>query len=250
MSIDKDYEVKILKMVVDEYLNQIVFPTKESLNALENNSDRVVWDLATKIYKESGHKVELCMVRNIVDLRIIDLKYQLEKLETEKKARAEREAELARKARAEAEIKAELERKARAEAEMKALEAEREALANNLQEIGGEDVSRAKVFVKLRKIISEELSVNESKVTLNSHLSNDLGADGHNLYGLVIALEEEFDIEIPDSVAQEQLHIDYPYSNASLWNMSSGSYYSSDGGGGANCIVENFLDYICAKTSV
>ena len=196
MSTDKDYEVKILKMVVNEYLNQITFPTKESIKALENNPDGVVWELATKIYKESGHKVELCIIRNIVDFRITYVKYQLEKLEAERKARAEREAELARKARAEAEIKAELERKARAEAEMKALEAEREALADILQEIGGDDVSRAKVFVKLRKIICEELNVDESQITLNSHLENDLGADEYDEIELLMAVEEEFNIEI------------------------------------------------------
>jgi acyl carrier protein len=259
VSTDKNYEAKMLKMVVNEYLNQTTFPTKESIKALEYNPAGAVWELATKIYKESGHKVELCIVRNIVDHRITNLKYQLEKLEIEKKARAERQSELARKARAEAERLAEFARKARAEAEKKAelerqarAKAEREALADILQKIGGDDVGRAKVFVKLRKIISEQLSVNESAVTLKSHLSTDLGADNTDAYELVMALEEEFDIEIPDEVAESQLNIDI--SDAFICfrttppckNWVEPTSYTA-GSTGSNCIVENFFNFICAK---
>jgi hypothetical protein len=116
VSTDKDYEAKMLKMVANKYLNQTTFLQRKVLK-LEDNPDGASWELATKIYKESGHKVELCIVRNIVDHRITDLKYRLEKLEIEKKARDERQSELARKARAEAERLADLARKARAEAE-------------------------------------------------------------------------------------------------------------------------------------
>lgn len=179
MSTDKDYEAKILRMVVNEYLNQTTFSTEKSIKALEDNPDEAVWELATKIYKESGHKVELCMVRDIVDLRITDWKYQLEKLEIEEKARAEAEE------------------KARAEAERKAVEAKWEVLSAILQEIG-DDVGRAKVFVKLWEIISEQLSVYERAVTLNSSIANDLGADELDELELRIAVEEEFDIEISD----------------------------------------------------
>ena len=62
----------------------------------------------------------------------------------------------------------------------------------------GVDESQAKIFVKVRKIVSEQLEVDESEVTLDSHISNDLNADEIDTVELAMALEEEFDIEIPE----------------------------------------------------
>ncbi|MBE9058356.1 acyl carrier protein [Sphaerospermopsis sp. LEGE 08334] len=59
-----------------------------------------------------------------------------------------------------------------------------------------------KVFRKLKRIISEQLNVNENKIDLNTNFIEDLGADSLDAVELVMAIEEEFDIEIPDQVAE------------------------------------------------
>lgn len=53
------------------------------------------------------------------------------------------------------------------------------------------------MFEKIKAIIAEQLNVEEDTVTLESSFKNDLGADSLDLFELVMALEEEFDVEIP-----------------------------------------------------
>lgn len=50
---------------------------------------------------------------------------------------------------------------------------------------------------KMKEIIAEQLNVDESEVTLSSSFKEDLGADSLDLFELVMALEESYDIEIP-----------------------------------------------------
>lgn len=49
----------------------------------------------------------------------------------------------------------------------------------------------------MKKIIAEQLSVDENEVDLSSNFKDDLGADSLDLFELVMALEEEYDVEIP-----------------------------------------------------
>ena len=51
---------------------------------------------------------------------------------------------------------------------------------------------------RIKKIIVDRLGVDESKITENSSFIDDLGADSLDIIDLVMALEEEFGIEIPD----------------------------------------------------
>jgi len=51
-------------------------------------------------------------------------------------------------------------------------------------------------------IVSEVLSVNDKPVTQESHFQNDLGADSLDTVELVMALEEKFEIDIPDEAAE------------------------------------------------
>lgn len=53
------------------------------------------------------------------------------------------------------------------------------------------------------KIVVEQLGVNESEVTKESSFVDDLGADSLDTVELVMALEEEFDCEIPDEEAEK-----------------------------------------------
>lgn len=50
---------------------------------------------------------------------------------------------------------------------------------------------------KLKEIVAEQLSVDASEVELTSNFKEDLGADSLDLFELVMALEEEYDVEIP-----------------------------------------------------
>jgi len=59
------------------------------------------------------------------------------------------------------------------------------------------------VFEKVKKIIAEQLGVDEDEITMESSFIDDLGADSLDIVELIMALEEEFDIEIPDSEAEK-----------------------------------------------
>jgi len=56
---------------------------------------------------------------------------------------------------------------------------------------------------KIKKIIVDQLGVEESKITENSSFIDDLGADSLDIVELIMAFEEEFDIEIPDEDAEK-----------------------------------------------
>ena len=56
---------------------------------------------------------------------------------------------------------------------------------------------------KIVKIISEQLGKNESDITMNSNFIEDLDADSLDTVELVMALEEEFEIDIPDESAEK-----------------------------------------------
>lgn len=56
---------------------------------------------------------------------------------------------------------------------------------------------------KVKEIVVEQLSVDPEQVTLQASFVNDLGADSLDTVELVMALEEEFDLEIPDEEAEK-----------------------------------------------
>lgn len=56
---------------------------------------------------------------------------------------------------------------------------------------------------RIRKIVAEQLGVNEAEVKNESSFVNDLGADSLDTVELVMALEEEFECEIPDEQAEK-----------------------------------------------
>jgi acyl carrier protein len=60
----------------------------------------------------------------------------------------------------------------------------------------------AEVFEKVKKIVVEQLGVEADDVKPDASFANDLGADSLDTVELVMALEEEFDIEIPDDAAE------------------------------------------------
>ncbi|MCX6369584.1 acyl carrier protein [Armatimonas sp.] len=68
-------------------------------------------------------------------------------------------------------------------------------------------------FERVKKVVVEQLEVDEKEVTPEASFVDDLGADSLDVVELVMGLEEEFDIEIPDESAEKitnvQQAIDY-----------------------------------------
>lgn len=58
-------------------------------------------------------------------------------------------------------------------------------------------------FEKLRDIIVEVLNVDETEVTMESTFIDDLGADSLDIFQIIMGIEEEFDIEIPNEEAEK-----------------------------------------------
>ena len=56
---------------------------------------------------------------------------------------------------------------------------------------------------RVKKIIVEQLGVSDEQVTTDASFVDDLGADSLDTVELVMALEEEFDVEIPDDEAEK-----------------------------------------------
>lgn len=59
------------------------------------------------------------------------------------------------------------------------------------------------VFERVKKIIVEQLDVDESKVTMEASFTDDLEADSLDVVELVMELEDEFDMEIADEEAEQ-----------------------------------------------
>ena len=70
---------------------------------------------------------------------------------------------------------------------------------------------------RVKKIVAEQLGVNEADIKNESSFVDDLGADSLDTVELVMALEEEFECEIPDEAAEKitsvQQAIDYVNAN-------------------------------------
>ena len=74
------------------------------------------------------------------------------------------------------------------------------------ENLGGgelEVMSSEEILEKIKAIIVEQLGVTDTSVTMEASFIDDLGADSLDIVELVMALEEEFDIEIPDSDAEK-----------------------------------------------
>jgi acyl carrier protein len=73
------------------------------------------------------------------------------------------------------------------------------------------------VFDKVKDIIVEQLGVEESEIKMEASFIDDLGADSLDIVELIMALEEEFDLEISDEAAEKiktvQNAVDYIKNN-------------------------------------
>ena len=58
-------------------------------------------------------------------------------------------------------------------------------------------------FEKIKKIIAEVLSVDEDGITMDTTFIDDLGADSLDVFQIIMSLEEEFEIEVPNDEAEK-----------------------------------------------
>ena len=68
-------------------------------------------------------------------------------------------------------------------------------------------MSSEEILEKVKKIIVEQLGVADTSVTMEASFIDDLGADSLDIVELIMALEEEFDIEIPDADAEKVVSV-------------------------------------------
>jgi acyl carrier protein len=64
-------------------------------------------------------------------------------------------------------------------------------------------MDRNEIETKVRKVLAEQLAVDESQVTPSARFAEDLNADSLDLVEAVLALEEEWDIEIPEDEMEQ-----------------------------------------------
>ena len=64
-------------------------------------------------------------------------------------------------------------------------------------------MSEKEIFQKLKTIVVDHLGVNEENVTMEATFVDDLAADSLDIVELVMTIEEEFDLEIPDGDAEK-----------------------------------------------
>ncbi len=213
----KNYEMQILAMMINQYLDDMVSLSEEKLNQLEANRDQIVWDLATRIYKESGHKVEFHIIRNLINSRIAVMRYQLffSKSSLLESKRIDEE-------------------KAMKIAEQKANAIINDKKIDDTEKITSQENERQlAIFIKVQEIISNQLEVEKSQIHIedelfylqsaervssyssdsfyssyssfgwNSCLLSNWGGDDLDTIELIAALEEEFDLELSDEKCQE-----------------------------------------------
>lgn len=58
------------------------------------------------------------------------------------------------------------------------------------------------IFEKVREIVAEQLGISEDEIKLETNFVDDLGADSLDVFQIIMGIEEEFDIEIPNEAAE------------------------------------------------
>ena len=79
-------------------------------------------------------------------------------------------------------------------------------------------MQRDELLTKIKEIVADKLSISEDQVTEDASFIDDLGADSLDTVELVMALEDEFELDIPDEDAEKLTTvgraIDYVFENA------------------------------------
>lgn len=59
------------------------------------------------------------------------------------------------------------------------------------------------IFDRLKALMANQLNISQDKITMESNIINDLGADSLDVVEMLMILEEEYGVEVPDEVAVE-----------------------------------------------
>ncbi len=68
-------------------------------------------------------------------------------------------------------------------------------------------MERDEIFEKLKKVITDILDIEEEKISFESKFLEDFGADSLDIVEMVMSIEEEFNIEIPDEDVEKVLSV-------------------------------------------
>lgn len=161
---DQDYTLNVLKMAINTDLDSSLGNSMSDLEALESNRDQLVWDIATRIYTQSGHRVELPMVRDLVEARIIEIKSQFVRQQHVR-------------------VRQHPPKKAQIGGE-------------HQTQTGGDLASTRWIFLKICSVICGCTDVSGNRVSMSSQIY-DL-AEKHEVAKILMNLEETFEIRIPE----------------------------------------------------
>ena len=82
------------------------------------------------------------------------------------------------------------------------------------------DKVKQQIYEKVKAVVAKQLEIDASEVTINANFANDLGADSLDAVELIMAIEEEFDIDIPDEDSENiktvQQAVDYIYKKVAV----------------------------------
>ena len=59
------------------------------------------------------------------------------------------------------------------------------------------------IFEKIRKLLAEQINISEEEIKMESDIINDLGADSLDVVEMLMAVETEFNVTVPDEIAME-----------------------------------------------
>ena len=59
------------------------------------------------------------------------------------------------------------------------------------------------IFEKIKKLLAEQINISEDEIKMESDIINDLGADSLDVVEMLMAVETEFNVTVPDEVAME-----------------------------------------------
>ncbi|MEM7760780.1 MAG: phosphopantetheine-binding protein [Cyanobacteria bacterium P01_A01_bin.40] len=210
---NQNYQSDIFEYGVNQHLNKLLPDDNEdALNIIANQCNDIVWRIATDIYKESGHQIDFTFIKNILNLKSYSLENQIAE---EKRAKADlntrrlfkkAEKERLRKEKEIADAKAKLEAE-RLEQRAKQKELDRERKEKELKKLQAfkqanpginSNYKSSDIFIRIKNTIADCLEIDGETIKPNNYIMKDLEADELDIIEIVMAIEEEFDIEIPD----------------------------------------------------
>ena len=165
---------------------------KDTLQASSNFRDSFS-TLADRIINLTSNAEGKAFINRLGEITAADA----EEAQRAAELQVEKERKVAEEAQRAAELQVEKERKVAEEAKR----------AAELREKFDGNPNKDEIFIKIQKIVSEELEMDEEAINLDTNISQDLYAESMEIVEIIMAVEEEFDIEIPDEDAENLMRV-------------------------------------------